>query len=39
MRETLACLQVGAAFGYVDVGEDLPRRIDRICAALYSLAR
>jgi four helix bundle protein len=39
MRETLAGLQVAGAFGYVEVGEDVPRKIDRICAALYSLAR
>ena len=39
MRETLACLQVGAAFGYVEMDGELPQRIDRICAALYSLAR
>ena len=39
MRETLAGLQVAGAFGYVEVAEELPRKIDRICAALYSLAR
>ena len=39
MRETLAGLQVAGAFGYVEVEQDLPRKIDRICAALYSLAR
>jgi len=39
MRETLAGLQVAGAFGYVEVSETLPRKIDRICAALYSLAR
>jgi four helix bundle protein len=38
MRETQACLQVGEAFGYVTVGDEA-RRIDRICAALYALAR
>ena len=39
MRETLAGLQVAGAFGYVDVDRELPQKIDRICAALYSLAR
>jgi four helix bundle protein len=39
MRETLAGLEVAGAFGYVEVGADIPTRIDRICAALYSLAR
>ena len=39
MRETLAGLQVAGAFGYVEVAEELPRKIDRICGALYSLAR
>ncbi len=39
MRETLAGLQVAGAFGYVEIGDEIPGRIDRICAALYSLAR
>ena len=39
MRETLAGLEVARAFGYVDVGPEVPAQIDRICAALYSLAR
>jgi four helix bundle protein len=39
MRETLAGLQVAGAFGYVPVDDEVPRKIDRICAALYSLAR
>jgi four helix bundle protein len=38
MRETLACLQVGEAFGYVTVGDEARRNV-RICAALYALAR
>src|SRR5262245_31530666 len=39
MRETLACVRVGQAFGYVGAQTEIARRIDRICAALYALAR
>ena len=39
MRETLACVEVGQALGYVDTKPDLTRKIDRICGALYTLAR
>jgi four helix bundle protein len=39
MRETLACVEVGQAHGYVDAHPDVARRIDRICGALYTLAR
>ena len=39
MRETLSCLDVGEALGYIERDTAIPRRIDRICAALYSLAR
>jgi len=39
MRETLACVEVGHALGYVEARPDITRRIDRICGALYSLAR
>ena len=39
MRETSACLDVGAAFGYVDVDPVVARRIDRICGMLYRLSR
>jgi four helix bundle protein len=39
MRETMACLDVGAAFGYVDVEPALATRIDRICGMLYRLSR
>jgi four helix bundle protein len=39
MRETLAGLEVASAFGYVEASDEIPRRIDRICAALYALAR
>ena len=39
MRETLACLEVGEAFGYVEGDGVLQARIDRICAALYALSR
>jgi hypothetical protein len=30
---------VGDAFGYITLGREIPSRIDRICAALYALAR
>ena len=39
MRETLACVEVLHALGYVDAMPEVPRRIDRICGALYCLAR
>jgi four helix bundle protein len=39
MRETLACIDVGHALGYVDRDPDLARKIDRLCGALYTLAR
>jgi hypothetical protein len=39
MRETLACVEVGQALGYVDTQHDVARKIDRICGALYTLAR
>jgi four helix bundle protein len=39
MRETLACVDVGHALGYIDVDPDLAHRIDRLCGALYTLAR
>jgi len=39
MRETLACVEVGQALGYIDDLPDLARQIDRICGALYALAR
>jgi four helix bundle protein len=39
MRETLACLEVGEAFGYVEGERSMQARIDRICAALYALSR
>jgi len=39
MRETLACIEVGHALGYVDELHDISRKIDRICGALYTLAR
>jgi four helix bundle protein len=39
MRETLACVEVGQALGYVEELPDVTHRIDRICGALYALAR
>src|SRR5215831_3469052 len=40
MRETMACLDVGAAFGYVDdVDGAVVARMDRICGMLYRLSR
>jgi four helix bundle protein len=40
MRETMACLDVGAAFGYVDdVDGAVMARMDRICGMLYRLSR
>ena len=40
MRETMACLDVGAAFGYVDkIDPAVLTRMDRICGMLYRLSR
>ena len=39
MRETLACVEVGQALGYVGEQPEIAQRIDRICGALYALAR
>jgi four helix bundle protein len=39
MRETLACVDVGQALGYIDPNPTLAHKIDRICGALYTLAR
>ncbi len=39
MRETRACLEVAEALGYIGLQAEIVMRIDRICAALYSLAR
>lgn len=39
MRETMAGLEVAEALGYIQTDPAILARIDRICAALYSLAR
>jgi four helix bundle protein len=39
LRETLSCVEVGHALGYVDPLPEIAQRIDRLCGALYCLAR
>jgi four helix bundle protein len=40
MRETLSCIEVGMALGYVDgVDDALLDQIDRVLATLYKLSR
>ena len=40
MRETMACLDVGDAFGYIgEVEQSIRARMDRICGMLYRLSR
>jgi hypothetical protein len=39
MRETLGCIEVGLALGYLNaVDADLLDRIDRVVATLYKLS-
>ncbi len=37
--ELKAALRLVALFGYADVGEELTRRCDEVCAMLYRLSR
>ncbi len=40
MRETMACLDVGDAFGYIgEIDSSTKARMDRICGVLYRLSR